>query len=137
MTNLLQNYPSNGKFAIVEFYNYAVTRVAWTEATPSAVSNAINVVNSLRPGGSTNYSAALDRARSIAQQEGDVEQVIFLSDGQPTSGQTSHSAILSRVDNIVSEGARVDTIGFYINENGEDLLEDMAIRGNGSFENID
>ncbi|MFT5466668.1 MAG: type II secretory pathway pseudopilin PulG [Verrucomicrobiales bacterium] len=137
VVNTLNNYDPNGKFAIVKFSGSASTVVPWQDATPSNVTSAIAAVNGLSAGGSTNYSDALDDSLTIIQAEGDVGQVIFLSDGKPTSGDKSTAGILNRVTNIVNEGAYLDTIGFQINSSGQVLLQSMANSGNGTFIQID
>ncbi|MEM7014781.1 MAG: VWA domain-containing protein [Verrucomicrobiota bacterium] len=136
-TEILNRYPSDGKFAIIVLNNTATTLVDWTDATPSAVANAITQVNGISAGGSTNYSAALDAANNLSvANPGEVVQVIFLSDGEPTAGDTSETGIVNRVSQLDQGGVRLDSIGFEINNDGEDLLEAMANAGRGNLKKV-
>ncbi|MFT5466667.1 MAG: type II secretory pathway pseudopilin PulG/uncharacterized protein YegL [Verrucomicrobiales bacterium] len=137
VVSALNDYPATGKFAIVKFSSEASVVYPWSDATASNISAAIAATNAITAGGSTNYSDALDDSLTIIQAAGDVNQVIFLSDGKPSAGDISTAGILNRVTSIASEGAYVDTIGFQINQSGQVLLQSMADTGNGTFTQVE
>lgn len=137
VVDALSSYPANGKFAIIEFNAVAQVVYPWSDASPTNIAAAITATNALVAGGSTNYSDALDDSLTIIQAAGDVNQVIFLSDGKPTSGDKSTAGILNRVSLIANEGVVLDTIGFQINQSGQQLLQSMANTGNGTFTQVE
>jgi len=60
----------------------------------------------------------------------DVEQVVFLSDGAPTAGDTSTSGILRLVDSIAARNVAVTPIGYQMTTAAKtDLIEKMKERG--------
>ncbi len=130
METSLERLGSGDGFAIVSFATDARVVFNWSEATDSVVAAAAAAVTGMEADGWTNYSAALDQALAIVQAGAGADQVIFLSDGQPTAGETSETAILERVDALVAAGVRVDTIGFEVpTQEAQDLLDAMGSRG--------
>lgn len=93
---LLSNFDPNQRFALVRFNGTALTFWNWTNATPPEIEGATSAVNALNATGPTNYEDALDEALSIINASpGQVDQVIFLSDGHPTQGQTAPPELMA------------------------------------------
>jgi len=129
MHRVLGLLEADDEFGIIHFSTRARVLMNWTRATPEQVRLAENRIDRLTAGGWTNYSEALELALLGARRY-DVKQVVFLSDGAPTAGDTSEEGILSLVNEIVSEGTRVDTLAFgHITDDGAELLELMDEAG--------
>jgi Ca-activated chloride channel family protein len=94
-----------------------------------------NLVDSLRPDGSTNFYDGLRTGLSMAAQAMQYEReprVLMLSDGQPTEGITDDQSIISMADGYISQGIGLTTIGVGIAFNVE-LMRGLAERGAGNF----
>jgi hypothetical protein len=129
MNRVLDLLTTTDKFGIIQFSSTAEVVMSWSSATATRVSTAKRRVNGMTANGYTNYSAALSLALDAARKN-EVKQVVFLSDGVPTAGDTRPSAILSLVRQIVAEGTRVDTLAFgRITNDGRDLLDRMDAAG--------
>jgi Ca-activated chloride channel family protein len=111
------------------------------EPTPVRDTDAIlDAVDELRPGGSTNLEAGLrlgyDQARGSF--DGDAVNVVVLcSDGVANVGDTMPGSI---VDTIAEEGAagiHLVTVGFGMGNYNDDLMEQLADRGDGFYSYVD
>lgn len=130
MNRVLDLLERDDHFGIIKFSTAAEVVMPWTDASRQKVRTAKTRVNNLTPEGWTNYSAALSLALDAARHY-KVKQVVFLSDGAPTAGDTRPGSILSLVSQIVAQGTRVDTLAFgRITEEGRALLEQMDAAGN-------
>jgi Ca-activated chloride channel family protein len=111
------------------------------EPTPVRDTDAIlGAVDELRPGGSTNLEAGLrlgyDQARS-SYDDGAVNVVVLCSDGVANVGDTVPRSI---VDTIAEEGAagiHLVTVGFGMGNYNDDLMEQLADRGDGFYSYVD
>jgi len=68
-----------------------------TDPNKNILANAVNFTSRLKPEGSTNIFAALSIALSVCQNGkdfSDASLIIFLTDGEPTSGVIDHKIIL-------------------------------------------
>ena len=129
MNRVLDLLKPEDKFGIVQFSTDAGVVVRWSAASAKNVKNAKTKVNGLTANGWTNYEQALKLALEAAQNN-EVKQVVFLSDGAPTIGDTNPDHILSLVRQIVAKGAQVDTLAFgLITPDGRQLLDQMAAVG--------
>lgn len=129
MNRVLDQLKTEDRFAVIQFSTDANVLVNWTAATSAKVRTAKTKVNSLAANGLTNYEAALTQALGIARN-GEVKQVVFLSDGAPTTGNTNPDSILALVNQLVARGVRVDTLPFgLITPDGRALLERMDLAG--------
>lgn len=130
MNRVLDLLKAEDRFGVIKFSSEASVVMNWTSGKASNVKTAKSRVNALTASGMTNYSDALALALQMARKN-DVKQVVFLSDGAPTAGNTSSTYILSQVRQIVAEGTRVDTLAFgLITPDGRELLAQMAAIGN-------
>lgn len=129
MGRVFDHMESNNQFGIAAFSTSASLLFDWVNAAEDAVEAARASVDGLTPEGYTNYAEALSLALAVVQNYA-VEQVVFLSDGAPTVGDTSAEGILSLVSEIVAAGARVDTLAYgQITPEGIALLEAMDAAG--------
>jgi len=127
---LLSAMPADGKIAIITFSSGVKTDFRYQTTTSSKITQAQLIVDSLKASGSTNYSGALTTALNMVKANPDVEQVVFLSDGAPTAGDTSTSGILRLVDSIVARNVALTPIGYQMTTAAEnDLIQKMKERG--------
>ena len=93
-------------------------------------------IDELAAGGSTAMGSGLELAYRLAVEQvrrDTISRVIVLSDGDANVGDTSHEAILERVHGYVSEGVTLSTVGFGTGNYRDDLMEQLADRGNGNY----
>jgi len=109
---------SEDRFNIIDFANEI--RRFQQNMVPGTVANrtaGVNYVNALQPGGSTNIYGALTTAVSQDMGGGAVNQVVFITDGQPTIGEsTDPQVIIDAVANANQQNARIFCFGI-----GQDL----------------
>ncbi len=121
-------------FNILSF-DSVVTQL-WAEphaATAENVATAQFWVDALNPGGSTNfYDASIDGLNTFTEGE-NAKAMLLLSDGQPTSGQTtSASGILTAVDDANILDVSISTAAFG-SDADENLMANLAAQNNGFF----
>ena len=100
----------------------------------------IEVIDDLRPGGSTNAEEGLKIGYEMADRWLDprrITRVILLSDGVANVGQTGPNAILRQVRRYVNEGVNLSTVGVGMGNYNDVLLEQLANDGNGNYIYID
>ena len=86
---LLGTLNAQDRFHLVAFGNRVVAqRPGWSDATRAAVDDARVWVDGLTAEGGTNISGALDEAFRTPAAAGRLHLVIFITDGQPTVGET-------------------------------------------------
>ncbi len=131
---LLAAMPQDGKIAIISFSSRAKLEFPYQTTTSSKITQAQGIVDSLRASGLTNYSESLNMALGIVRANPDVEQVVFLSDGAPTTGDTSTNGILRIVDSIAALKVAVSPIGYQMTNDAErNLIRLMKERGMPKF----
>ncbi len=97
-------------------------------------------IDELSAGGSTAMGSGLELAYNIAAKEvtPDSEtRVIVLSDGDANVGKTSHEEILQTIHGHVKEGVTLSTVGFGMGNYKDQLMEQLADKGNGNNYYID
>ncbi|CAI8048538.1 Uncharacterized protein YfbK [Geodia barretti] len=100
----------------------------------------IEVIDGLRPGGSTNAEEGLrsvTRWPTAGSTPGVSRESSLLSDGVANVGQTGPDAILQRVRRYVNEGVNLSTVGVGMGNYNDVLLEQLANDGNGNYIYID
>src|SRR5690554_176751 len=97
-------------------------------------------INSLRTGGATRMGDGLQLAYETALKSfvaGDVNRVIVLSDGDANVGARSHGEILESIRSYVEDGVTLSTIGFGMGNYQDQMMEQLANKGNGNYYYID
>lgn len=105
-------------------------------ATGKAKSAAYDFVDSVRPAGSTNTMAALQRAVQIHDARGSSPSVIyFLTDGFELVSEDSHkfSKEIARLLKRFAPTTKINTIGFWPQSQDRKLLETIARQTGGEF----
>jgi Ca-activated chloride channel homolog len=130
---LLSSLSARDRFRLIDFSTDVRSfRDGFTQATPTNIRAALSYLASLSAQGSTNISGALAEAlRRGDDEHGDrLQVVLFLTDGQPTIGETSADAIAAEAERLRGS-ARVFTFGLGGDVNAS-LLEQLALQGRGT-----
>ncbi len=105
------------------------------EPTPASDRRAIDrAIDSLRPQASTNAEAGLSLGYDLAKSmdsEGRLSRVILVSDGVANVGATGASQILERISTQARAGTNLISVGVGIQSYNDNLLEQLADRGDG------
>jgi len=105
-------------------------------ATATVKSKAIKLIDSVRPGGSTDAEHALQWAMQLKDTEGSRPEVVyFLTDGFDLDSQSS-ALFVKRVNHLrgsLVPGATLHTIGFWPQPRDRQMLRKLASNANGEF----
>jgi len=94
----------------------------------------------LRPTGSTNAAAGLRLGYEVATdafRRGANNRVVFLSDGVANVGTTRAEDILQQVERFKNRGILLNSVGVGMGNFNDELLEQIADKGNGTYAYID
>ena len=97
-------------------------------------------IDSIQPGRSTNMIDALGAAYAQAKRHfrpGRINRVILCSDGVANIGQTDADAMLRRVAADRKQGITLTTVGFGVGGYNDQVMEQLANRGDGQYVFID
>jgi Ca-activated chloride channel family protein len=98
------------------------------------------VIDDLQPEGSTNAEAGLALGYEQARLRYDPERlnrVVLLSDGVANVGNTGPDAILATIGQAAGEGIDLVTVGFGAGDFQDQLMEQLADRGDGFYAYVD
>jgi hypothetical protein len=105
-------------------------------ATAQAKSEAIKLIESVRPAGSTDAGHALERAMQLRDTEGGRPEVIyFLTDGFDLDSASSALFVnkINRLRTSWVPNATLHTIGFWPQPRDREMLRQLAHGANGEF----
>ena len=97
-------------------------------------------IDGLRVGGGTAMGSGIDLAYAQAMAglaPGAVSRVIVCTDGDANVGPHTHEEILKLITGRAKEGVTLSTIGFGMGNYKDDMMEQLADRGNGNNFYID
>ncbi|MEP0548040.1 MAG: VIT and VWA domain-containing protein [Rhodothermales bacterium] len=103
--------------------------------SPETRRAALDYVDGLRPGGSTNIDGALTEALGLLGDDGRPAYVLFLTDGLPTAGEQGEGAIAANADRANGAHARIFSFGVGYDVNAR-LLERLAATSGGTTEYV-
>jgi Ca-activated chloride channel family protein len=106
---------------------------AHVAASDEMKARALKFVDALDASGGTNINGALLRALEHRAPEGRPHLIVFLTDGEPTNGETRPEAILRNVAAASGPGVRLFAFGVGAELN-RGLLEDLAEASHGVAE---
>lgn len=108
-------------------------------ATAGAKSTALELIESVRPSGSTDAEHALEQAMQLKDVSGNgVEAVYFLTDGFDLDSENSRlfAEKVNRLRNAHASNAVLHTIGFDAQPRDRQMLRRLAQNTGGAFVNI-
>ena len=106
----------------------------------SRKSEILSALSQLSAGGSTAMGQGIALAYQQAEQsyqEGAVNRVVLLSDGDANVGVTSHEALVSMIRRYADAGITLTTAGFGTGNYKDILMEQLADKGDGNYYYID
>lgn len=131
---LLGSLGARDRFRLIDFSTDVRSfRDGFVPATPGNIRAALAYLASLSAEGSTNISGALSAALTPLRddvRDNRLQVVLFLTDGQPTIGETRAEAIAAQAASLRGS-ARVFTFGLGGDVNAS-LLEQLALQGRGT-----
>jgi Ca-activated chloride channel family protein len=116
------------------------TRVVLPATDAAYKGRILAAIDDLSSGGSTAMSSGMELAYKEAlasHKKGHVNRVIVLSDGDANVGNTGHDQILKSIKGYVDKGVTLSTIGFGMGNYKDNLMEQLANKGNGNYYYID
>jgi len=97
-------------------------------------------LSKLRSGGSTNGEAGIKLAYQMAEkafiQDG-INRIMIATDGDFNVGQTSLESLISLIELKREKGIALSTLGFGRGNYNDQMMEQLANKGNGSYSYID
>jgi Ca-activated chloride channel family protein len=109
--------------------------------TPASQKDVISsAIDALTAGGGTAMGSGLEVAYRHAARKaapGAVSRIIVLSDGDANIGNTTPQALFTSIQGYVQEGVTLSTIGFGMGNYRDDVMEQLANKGNGNAYYID
>ncbi len=96
---------------------------------------AIGFVNSIHAGGMTNIQEALTQGLGLLQTGATPNYIVFLTDGQPTAGETNELKIAAMTRTANQHRARLITFGVGYDVNSR-LLDRLSRENNGQSEYV-
>jgi Ca-activated chloride channel family protein len=116
------------------------TRVVLPPTDLSNKAAIVSALEDLNSGGSTAMASGMELAYEQAAKNlgpKTESRVIVLSDGDANVGGTSHEAILAAIAKQVEAGVTLSTIGLGMGNYKDDMMEQLANKGNGNYYYID
>ncbi len=136
LKTLLGNLGPRDRFGIVTFSSAAQTfRSELIDATPANLSAARGFATQIKALGGTNIGEALQTAFKMTQKSARPQQIVFLTDGQPTVGQTDIDALLRDAEAQNTAQARVFSFGLGHDVNAR-LLDALASDNRGASDYV-
>lgn len=131
---LISRMNAEDRFALVTFDTAARVISHFAPMNDIERGRISSLVSLIRPGGATNLSEGIQRARDILRmsRSGRVRKVLILSDGHANQGVIDPKELASLIGTFSSQGAIVSTIGMGLGFN-ESLLSTLADHGMGNY----
>jgi Ca-activated chloride channel family protein len=135
---LVDNLGEKDTVAIVTYAG--ATRVVLRPTTMDKKAEIYSAIDELTAGGSTDMGSGIELAYQLASKQvgpASETRVIVLSDGDANVGNTTHESILKTIKGYVKEGVTLSTVGFGMGNYKDNLMEQLADKGNGNAYYID
>jgi len=135
---LTQNLKEGDRVALVTYAGS--TRVVLPSTDAQHKPQILEAIDGLASGGSTGMASGIDLAYAqamAAARPGTNSRVIVLSDGDANVGPHTHAELLQSISGHVKQGVMLSTIGFGMGNYKDELMEQLADKGNGNNFYID
>ena len=100
----------------------------------------MNAIEELTAGGGTGMASGIETAYDEAlkgMKPGTISRVLVLTDGDANIGPSTHDEILKLIAGKVKEGVTLSTIGFGMGNYKDDMMEQLADKGDGNAFYVD
>jgi Ca-activated chloride channel family protein len=136
LKSLLGNLNPKDRFNIVTFASSVQPfRDGLTEVSKANLDAARNFADGIKAVGGTNISEALESALKMTQNSPRAQQIVFMTDGQPTVGETGIDKILSQTKGENNSKARLFVFGVG-NDVNTRLLDSLAEDNHGASDYV-
>jgi Ca-activated chloride channel family protein len=135
---LTNNLNDNDTVAIVTYAGDS--RLVLAATSMDHKDRILGAIDDLHVGGSTAMASGIDLAYDQAmhgKQPGVVSRVIVCTDGDANVGAHSHEEFLKIIAGRAKEGITLSTIGFGMGNYKDEMMEQLADKGNGNNYYID
>lgn len=137
---LLGNLTESDSVAIVTYANNISTKLSATKVTEENRSKIEKAIDSLNASGGTNGGGGLERAYNEAQKNfrtGGNNRIILMSDGDFNVGMSDLDELKEFVQEKAQSGVYLTTVGVGMGNTRDDLMQMLALNGNGNYAYID
>jgi Ca-activated chloride channel family protein len=135
---LVDHLGANDTVALVTYAGETSLRLPATSAEHKQ--EIFDAIDALHAGGSTGMASGIDLAyeQAMAGLSPDaIARVIVCTDGDANVGAHTHDEILKIIEGRAKQGVTLSTIGFGMGNYKDELMEQLADRGNGNNYYID
>jgi len=135
---LTNNLTENDTVSLVTYAGD--TRVVLAPTSAEHKDRILSAIEQLQSAGSTGMASGIDLAYQQAisnMKPGHISRVIVLSDGDANVGPHTHEEMLKIISGRAKEGVTLSTIGFGTGNYKDELMEQLADKGNGNNFYID
>ena len=135
---LTNNLGDNDTVALVTYAGDSSLRLPPTDIAHK--DRVLAAIDGLHTGGGTAMGSGIDLAYKEAMKglaPGAVSRVIVCTDGDANVGAHTHQEILAMIEGRAKEGVTLSTIGFGMGNYKDQMLEQLADKGNGNNFYID
>ena len=135
---LTNNLGDNDTVSIVTYAGDSSVRLPPTDIAHK--DQILEAIDGLRTGGGTAMGSGIDLAYKEAMKglrPGTVSRVIVCTDGDANVGAHTHQEILEMIAGRAKEGVTLSAIGFGMGNYKDEMLEQLADKGNGNNFYID
>jgi len=138
LTMLVDRLRPSDTVAIVAYGSEA--RIVLNPTSGNDKGTILNAIYSLQIEGSTNVEAGLSlgyQIANLAYRPNSINRVILCSDGVANVGATGPDQILQSVRGYADAGITLTTLGFGLGDFNDNLMEQLADKGDGNYGYID
>ena len=131
---LMDRLGPQDRVTVVAYGTQASLLVDHAEA--GAKAQVLDAVGRLQTGGATHLLAGLELGYAKAAEHlipGGVNRVVLCSDGVANVGPDEAQALLSQVERLRGEGVTFTSVGVGVGDYDDQLMEQLANRGDGSY----
>jgi Ca-activated chloride channel family protein len=135
---LVDNLQERDRIAICTYAGSVQTVLRPTSVSERKV--ILASLESLSSGGSTAMASGIQNAYDLAYehyQAGAINRVIVCSDGDANVGPMSHKEILELIGKQREKGITLSTVGFGMGNYKDEMMEQLADKGNGNYTYVD
>lgn len=132
----INNLRKGDRFNVIGFATGVIPyKHALTEVNEKSVNGALSFIDDFDAKGGTNINDALKSALRMFTGSGRPGMVVFLTDGEPTVGETGMKSILKNIEGANKTGARIFVFGVGYDVNSH-LLDKIAETHRGLSEYV-
>ncbi len=137
---LVKNLSQNDTVTIVTYANGVDIKLRSMSASEKNRSTIFEALDSLTASGGTNGEGGLELAYECAEKAfrlGGNNRVVLMSDGDFNIGMSDNTDMKEFIQDKAKSGVYLSVLGFGMGNMRDDMLETLALNGNGNYAYID